>query len=153
ETRILAEVRPFDGRHHAGPVAILLEPDEVEASAVAGAVRVQQRRRELLASPGRLDPPEPQEDAEVPSHRVDAGAQERGPDEAALPGALPLEEGGHDAGHGGDAGDMVAHAAADVRWHLALRHESGRHRRPGPEGANVVAGPVTLRSFEPVPGD
>src|SRR5205085_751394 len=79
--------------------------------------------------------------------------QQRGLDEVAGAGLAALEERAEDPCERGDAGDVVADAAAEVRLRGIRWH--GQRGKPGagPEAADVVAGATGVGPVAAVTGD
>ncbi|CAB4584266.1 unannotated protein [freshwater metagenome] len=135
------------------PVPVGLQQQEPERTPVGAAVAVDERATAALARAGALALAEPQHDPDVPADRVHARAHQAGGDQPAHPGALALEQLGEDARQQRDAGDVIAHAAAQRGRQLVGRDERVRHPAASPERPDVVPGAVALGTVEAVPGE
>ena len=85
--------------------------------------------------------------------RIDAGADERGLDEAAFAGFLAFDDGGEDATDGCHAGGVVADAGAQDGRFGTFYGLQPADAGAGIEGGDVEAGTVALGAFKSVAGD
>jgi hypothetical protein len=133
------------------PVALALEPDDPEGTAVARGVVVDRRAVHGVARADRQAAAPHQRHVHVEADGVGALAEPRGRHHLAPAGAGPAHQGGADHGGAGHGGRVVAHAAALERERTAGRPQ--RLAGPGPEGRDVIRRPVGVGPVEPVARD
>ena len=125
ESWVFGQVGPLDGPQEVRPVAVTLEPEQPEATAVGSAVVDDQRVGRGGPGQGHGRQPGAQGDAGIPAQHVGADAQQRRADQLALAGALADEQRRRHPARRRHRCHVVAHAATLVRQRRPVRRERG----------------------------
>ena len=142
-----------DRSGQGGPVAVTLEADDPEGTAVPCRVIVHDGAVHRFSHSDIQRPAPHEHDVEVEADGVAALAQQGGRDDLTVAGAGLLDEGGADHGGTGHGCRVVAHAAS-----LERQGATGRTQRLGdagsrPKGRDVVGAPFCVRPLQAIPGD